>query len=531
MVSGRLLALLLFTTGCGDPFDREGSVDGGTTRTVQVQGTSFTAEFPADPEFPVLALHAGASLGYVRVFGDGRVVVRRISEELEMQIPPKEIVETLRSLGDAGAFQYDAGSVRKRLFAAGKSFPSVSHNTFDGLEMRLSLLRVRGGRTTRDFVHRATVRNLFLLDGDVDWTLPEAPEAGAVIQAAQWLRAFSERDDLRPIAPPPNLAPAGPPSWAKEDGTQELDLVLVASGNGLEIWKSDPLGRERLKLGEIEAWLTDPPALSPSGDELLFRTASGLQRFDLSSGTSRDLFLDDTGSHSPVWSPDGTWVSASAHIGESRYHVVSSSLDGTERTIWPDAGKPLQWSNDGSRLFYETYVKRVRKTYVAQRDATSAGQVAGGSSRSLRVSPDGRYGAYMSSGGLMTVLLDPTTGRVRSGKAPTRVAAGASGFDWSPDSRSLVVTWGRRLDVVSVDGRDKRTLLHIEVGDREPIYPNWSPNGKVIAYLERAIASMPINSGRELFVVGSDGEDPISLGLGTYPFWIGDSTPPAWTPN
>lgn len=128
-------------------------------------------------------------------------------------------------------------------------------------------------------------------------------------------------------------------------------------------------------------------------------------------------------------------------------------------------------------------------------------------------SPDGRRLAFVRNGALHVVRAD--------GAGLRRVTAGASPA-WSPDGERLV--FSRRvgsatdLYVVRADGRGLRRLTRTAANETEP---EWSPEGKVIAFVRSRATS-----GAHIYVVRPQGGAPRRVTSGA----VEDSSP-SWSPD
>ncbi len=527
------LMVLLTGLGCG----------GSDFPTTRIEGKDFLAEFPNDPEFPVLTLHMGTVLGAVRIFGDGRAAIHRYQnlegwQDLELQLLPGELDEIIRFVGDRGVFEFDSENVEAKLREVGKSLPRSSHPSSATIEIRLAKFRNSDGRVTSDFRHQARITEAgSILARAAHYQ--EVPELVGLAEAKRRLVLLSNRPDLE-LTRADHLEPRLPPSWttaALSSGSSPQILFFTAR----EVWTLDWVGGNRRRLAtaeDLRVAYNQPPSISPDLTTIAYRRVGfGLQLLELSTGWSRKFIAEDKGSHSAVWSPVGDRVAVSAHIGDHRYHVFAVDRDGSNRRLLTDIGaKPLQWSSDGERLYYSAASLRERNIYVVDRDGTNRRAVLPVPSYSFQISPDGRRAAFQaryeprgksSSTWLWTARLNRSEGTASRWLSPVRVARGISGFDWSPDSRYLVFTSGRRLGVVRADGRESETLVHVEVGARWPIHANWSPDGNAIVFVKRAMGVLR-QGGPEIWIIGRNGSDPRRLAMGTFPHWVGETTPPAW---
>jgi hypothetical protein len=130
-------------------------------------------------------------------------------------------------------------------------------------------------------------------------------------------------------------------------------------------------------------------------------------------------------------------------------------------------------------------------------------------------SPDGRWIAYSTEGGVYAVQPDGTQRR--------RLTKGYAGnYAWSPDGRMLVVAVGDRTNAFVVVGLDGRTVrrLDLSAARGRPLHVAWSPDGQSLAF----DVDRDFSFHNDIWVVGADGRGLQRLTK------VGRSFVVGWTP-
>ncbi|MFC3051583.1 alpha/beta hydrolase family protein [Kordiimonas pumila] len=182
-----------------------------------------------------------------------------------------------------------------------------------------------------------------------------------------------------------------------------------------------------------------------------------------------------------------------------------------------------------------------------------------------KFSPDGRFLAYVGEdeddGSSQVFIRTLKGGKTRQA---SDVVGGIIDFDWSPDSKRMLITafmggaepneagteppividrfqfmedWtgylaGARRHILLLDIKtgDTRPLTH---GDQDYWLPAWSPDGKSIAYVTKAGPDADRTMNSDVYIMAVDGNSPpkqISTFEGTDAdlYW---ASPPAWSPD
>ena len=301
------------------------------------------------------------------------------------------------------------------------------------------------------------------------------------------------------------------PSWSP-DG-RRIAASLLACGNAWEdIWLRSyifPVGKGPRRVLDGAG----PPVWSPDGTKLAFlhqyvnsegyvdRSALYVARSD---GSRARLLRAADPAGAPVWSPKGGRLTyASARTGQ----IETIGADGTRRrgVTRELAGSflsPFAWSRDGRRILYEaavvpthanlwtmsptgTGVKRLTRSRSDERDAVW--------------STDGRLVAF-SRWSAPNVHVDETGSifTIRSDGAHERLLIGGqkghfsvSKPSWSPDGKRIAFVRSSFYDdysgplglfVANADGTHARRLVEEIDSEQFGPAPDWSPDGKHIAY-------------------------------------------------
>jgi Tol biopolymer transport system component/DNA-binding winged helix-turn-helix (wHTH) protein len=308
--------------------------------------------------------------------------------------------------------------------------------------------------------------------------------------------------DAAPAEPATVEAPvSAAPATARAGRARVRPAVLVALGLaaiGVALWaglrwrQAAPTAARPVPITRFQGLEVDP-AISPDGKWVAFAWDGGSgDNFDIyvrsiDGNSQLQLTKDAAADHGPAWSPDGLRIAFVRVLEGKREIVVVPALGGPEKVLFEAAaeggswmlwGLPygLSWTPDGSHLVFGDL------SGPASNSAIYLYSFENGERRQLThppanlsdihpvVSPNGRYLAFVRMNRdptsiLRRVLLQKLEQLHVSGE-PKPVTSGPRvvGFDWAPDSRSIIYDAGQRepgLWRVAIAG-----------GAPEPVLPN-----------------------------------------------------------
>ena len=255
-----------------------------------------------------------------------------------------------------------------------------------------------------------------------------------------------------------------------------------------------------------ESWIVGKPLWSPDGRQLAvsarrYEEGEPLRTFLINadgSGEPIDLFEG----WPPAWSPDG---SALAFIERSDKGVTLKTFDlDTHTATVIERGLALNylaWSPDSQRLAYSIQTRPLasEEVVIIDRDGWNRRVIAEPGSRP-EWSPDGEYLAFIGTNRLVTAA------KVASGVPPIQLVPGQV-LSWSPEGDALVV-WHKQdstasLSLVSVTAGEVLEQATDLTGQVVPASSvSLSPDGERLVF----IGSDSLEEGyNALYVVSADG--------------------------
>lgn len=280
--------------------------------------------------------------------------------------------------------------------------------------------------------------------------------------------------------------------------------------------------------------LISDPQISPDGEKILFSRKVIGEKNDyitnvwmLQTGRNPEPHQFTSGgkdSHAR-WSPDGSQIAFISKREESRpnvYLIPSSGGEATRLTDFPEGAiKNFRFSPDGTML-----AVMYREAEPGWTEADKLKREETGASVPPRVIDDMYYrldgDGYFNAQRFHLYLVDLETGRHQL--LYDRDSAGWFTYDWSPDSRKLVIATNTsknallkfwKWDLVKVDVRTKkiRKIPDLPVGPKSN--PRFSPDGTQIAFAAREGRECWGVRNTHLFVCDRDGKNIRNLSEGT----------------
>lgn len=297
------------------------------------------------------------------------------------------------------------------------------------------------------------------------------------------------------------------------DGKQ---LTLEALNGGAGIWVADSMGGNAKQL---TAELQEADARwSPDGTEIAYvsrRTGTGdIWVIPAAGGAPRQLTHDIREDSSPRWSSDGKWIAFISQRGRQGDVWVVPAAGGTELRVTDDAAEEanIQWVGKSNTLAYHTGISGQTLWALTVND----GQERRLTPDSLRVgqiypSPDGKEVVYevLRGGGVSDLQVMPIAG----GAARTLLAGSSinTGPNWSPDGKSIAFLSNRAGNfdvwVVPAAGGEPRQLTTWPSNEGGNSTAQWSPDGSQLYFLSPHDAS-PFN---DVWRVPAAGGEPVRV--------------------
>ena len=206
------------------------------------------------------------------------------------------------------------------------------------------------------------------------------------------------------------------------------------------------------------------PRLSPTGQQIAFSAATAILRrdlwlYDFATGQRQQLTENAGDNHSPVWGPASNNLTfASSRSGLQRIFPMSLPSRTTTGPLFDgDQRTPGSWSPDSRLWFYEIDPERGRDIWQwsESTEGPTRWLAPPHNERAPRISPDGRWVAYVSDGlgtGDQVYLREANT-ELQQNADPLQLSpVGGTEPVWSKNSDRLFFRKGRGLYEVSVHG-------------------------------------------------------------------------------
>jgi Tol biopolymer transport system component len=221
----------------------------------------------------------------------------------------------------------------------------------------------------------------------------------------------------------------------------------------------------------------------------------------------------------PAWSPNGRWLLYRADglwiirpDGSGRRRVAKYALEGA----WsPDGGRIVLVSKETQRRCTDLYSMRLSGTQVRQITSTGACEYE------PSYSPDGNWITFSAVTDYATHIVVTRSNGSRDGR---RVIGSGVSPDWSPDGKAVAFASGTTIVIVAPDGRELRRLELGGPGLGSISAVSWSPAGDAFVFAQTEAPGGSGRGAREIFRVRTDGTDRRRLTVTS----IDNDDDPAW---
>lgn len=230
------------------------------------------------------------------------------------------------------------------------------------------------------------------------------------------------------------------------------------------------------------------------------------------------------------WSPNGKKILfSSMRDGNSEIYMMDAD-GGNQTNLTQHSGLDFSpsWSPDGQRVLFvsnrdgkeDIFLLSLNDNYITKITESTSGAFL------PQWSPNGKMIAYKQRNeGSKAVHLVVTDA---SGKNKTRLTQHKKDidmqFNWSPDSRSIVVASKRKKLInifnINIENGETKQLTHTSSSD---IMPQYSPDGKKILFLSQR----EHGTRQELFIMNADGSEVRKL----IPSQNMEYMNPSWSPD
>lgn len=188
--------------------------------------------------------------------------------------------------------------------------------------------------------------------------------------------------------------------------------------------------------------------------------------------------------------------------------------------LWPD------FSHDGNYLIYTKSVDGVKHIFL---------QRVGGV-KTIDLTADSKFDNYQASyspnGDLIAFRSERDGGGIfvmgSTGESVHRLTDFGYNPTWSPDGKKVLLATESILNPYGRYSVSQLWTVNVSSGETQKIYngdavqPEWSPNGKWIAYW-----GLPAGTGKRIiYIIPSSGGKPVEVTSGSYIDWC-----PAWSPD
>lgn len=244
------------------------------------------------------------------------------------------------------------------------------------------------------------------------------------------------------------------------------------------------------------------PEISPDGKQIVFtrtwvdkvkdQSRSNLWIVDVDGNRVRELIGGARNDSSPVWSPDGKRIAfLSDRDGTNQLHVMwLDTREVAQLTRLEQAPSNIKWSPDGKQIAFTAFIADndpILSVRLPDRPRGAEWAKPAVIVDRLQWRSDGR--GPLPKGFTHVFTVDATLGGT-----PRQITSGKfnhTGFDWSPDGRTMYVSGIRKPDAEYLRGDSEIYSVNLATLEIKTLTdrlgpdsnPTVSPDGKLIAYV------------------------------------------------